>query len=511
MKKVTSIIELVKTQRQLQETVQIQRQKTDKIVKSKQISEKVQQNMQSLIDQQFNTLNQLDQQAKQAAVAGSRGDAATLNFIYEKSNQIWIKFCENNQKIEQSSEINTAMSEEYKKKQVWTQGVNKFCEILETIGENSQKILQEDDKQFIREVRKTTKNQPSTSSVAVLSSPVADMKQNKKPKNPFSDSEADEKSKSDWEELQNLFERNSIQEHDNKSPEMSKNTGNGSSKQQTSPEDPSDPVGSSDDDGDDKRDDDRKRREDQKNKKKEEKEPSSEEDELDESTHPLKLFQVELKHMTRAMARTISDAIKISSSNAHQPSTQPDEEYSAFRRVPVEFPNFDGNMLNYASFKTNFFRLAEETKMSKTQQYIMLRSVLDYEVLRTIAAIEDVPDNYELIWKKLDERYYNRRLILAHIIDGLESAPPTVSGDSKTFIELANRVFAFEVNKRYLQFEHNEFSNALVADIVFDKLSETCQSRLSDRVKDKTQVYTLEIITEFLESEAIHWDQSHRR
>lgn len=192
-------------------------------------------------------------------------------------------------------------------------------------------------------------------------------------------------------------------------------------------------------------------------------------------------------------------------SNNSMNDDQLEGRYSKMKSKPIEFPTFDGDILKYASFKTNFNRLAEECNLGIAHRYLTLRSSLSEKVLRTVAKIDDVPENYDAVWKKLDERFYNRRLILSNIVAQLFDAPQTIPGDSESYTELLDCISAFEINLKFLGYQHNETSDASIAITVLSRLSEECEQRLSDSIPDKKAIYKLEDIVKFLEAEALHW------
>lgn len=208
--------------------------------------------------------------------------------------------------------------------------------------------------------------------------------------------------------------------------------------------------------------------------------------------------QASLKEVLLMLAETQKLLIK-----QNQNENNDNGQRNMMRTKPLEFPTFDGEILKYATFKSNFNRLAEECDLGTAQRYITLRTVLAENVLNTIAAIEDVPENYEAVWKRLDERYYNRRAIFTNVIANLLDAPSTIYGNRESYIELSDKISAFKVNMEHLGFEINDCADAIAAQILLEKLSDECQFDLADSIKDKKAILKLDQIQKFLEDHAM--------
>lgn len=89
------------------------------------------------------------------------------------------------------------------------------------------------------------------------------------------------------------------------------------------------------------------------------------------------------------------------------------------------------------------------------------------------------------------------------VIQLFNDAPHTTSGNSESFTELVDYISAFEINLRYLGFEHNETSDALVAIVVLSKLSERCEqndqhNKIINLLKLQTEMMMLKLLMTFL-------------
>lgn len=279
------------------------------------------------MSEQFKHLNKLSSLLKEAKSAGQCEDPTKLKNIYEKSIKSWTKFVE-------ISEENTEFQSSESSNENYHKCAEIIYEIFKIIASINGNFLTTQDVEFMQKWE--TLNQETENQLI-----------------------KDDKFKQVWTAI------NSINNEATSNNLLDQQQGSGG-------DPPSDPENNSSG---------RDAKKGRKNSRTERinNESSESSDEGAISSESMAALKKAMQQMTKSIEPAIESARK------------PDREYSAIKRKPVEFPRFNGDILKYASFKSNFLRLADETKMSDTQRYMMLRSVLDDEVLSAIVGIEDIP------------------------------------------------------------------------------------------------------------------------
>ena len=97
-------------------------------------------------------------------------------------------------------------------------------------------------------------------------------------------------------------------------------------------------------------------------------------------------------------------------------------------------PTFDGDIRKYPGFKSDYDRLM--LKNYGKDSYA-LRSCLTGEALEIVKGVES---DFDEMFKRLDEKYADNRKLVDVVINELKNIRPINEGDSKGFINLANKV-----------------------------------------------------------------------
>lgn len=286
---------------------------------------------------------------------------------------------------------------------------------------------------------------------------------------------------------------------------------NGSSSSDSSSPSDDDATGGHGDD--DKEDEDKKNRKNEKKARRKRRRRARKAKERQEREEILQKMENELTKLHQQQDQRVQAELEKMLSSMDNPMTRifakalgnEGSQSAVLRTKPVDFPRFNGDVLLYASFKETFNRLADDCGLKTSQRHAQLRVQLDPAVLRVIANIENVPGNYDAVWQVLDERFYNPRMIYNKIIWQLTSAPETVSGKSETFTELLDRISTFEINVQHFGVDIDTLTGLIVANLIGDKLSGECRTRLTDSMKDKKSMITLHDMKQFLRSEAMVW------
>ena len=102
----------------------------------------------------------------------------------------------------------------------------------------------------------------------------------------------------------------------------------------------------------------------------------------------------------------------------------------------VKLPTFDGNLRNYARFKTDFHKQVMPN-LSKDSAPYTLRSCLSKESLNLVKSVDD---DIEKMWKRLDEKYADPAKITDVVINTIQSFKLIKENDNKKFIEFVSVV-----------------------------------------------------------------------
>lgn len=90
----------------------------------------------------------------------------------------------------------------------------------------------------------------------------------------------------------------------------------------------------------------------------------------------------------------------------------------------INLPNFDGKYEGWLGFYDNFKSIVHENvNLTPVQKLQYLRSSLTDEAAYVIQALETSPQNYEIAWGLLTERYDNKRVIIQSHVRALFELP----------------------------------------------------------------------------------------
>ena len=110
------------------------------------------------------------------------------------------------------------------------------------------------------------------------------------------------------------------------------------------------------------------------------------------------------------------------------------QESCGIRMEKVKLPTFDGNLRNYARFKSDFQKQVQPN-LSKDAAPYTLRSCLAKEPLNVVKSVDD---DLEKMWERLDEKYADPAKITDVIINTIQNFKTIKENDNKKFIEFVN-------------------------------------------------------------------------
>jgi len=96
----------------------------------------------------------------------------------------------------------------------------------------------------------------------------------------------------------------------------------------------------------------------------------------------------------------------------------------------TKLPTFDGNLRNYARFKSDFQRQVQPY-LSKEAAPYTLRLYLGKEPLKVVKSVDD---DLQMMWKYLDERYADPTKVVDVIMNGIRKCCNYWTDECKQFL-----------------------------------------------------------------------------
>lgn len=110
----------------------------------------------------------------------------------------------------------------------------------------------------------------------------------------------------------------------------------------------------------------------------------------------------------------------------------------------INLPTFNGKYENWLGFYDNFKSIVHENgNLTPVQKLQYLRSSLTYEAAHVIQALETSPQNYEIAWGLLTERYDNKRVIIQSHVRALFELPAIAKESSAQLRSLVDSAFKY--------------------------------------------------------------------
>jgi len=110
------------------------------------------------------------------------------------------------------------------------------------------------------------------------------------------------------------------------------------------------------------------------------------------------------------------------------------EKKSSVRLEKTKLPTFDGNLRNYARFKSDFQRQVQPY-LSKEAAPYTLRSCLGKEPLKLVKSVDD---DLDMMWKYLDEKYADPTRVVDTIMNAIHVFKPIKENENKKFVEFVD-------------------------------------------------------------------------
>ncbi|CAI6373632.1 unnamed protein product [Macrosiphum euphorbiae] len=183
---------------------------------------------------------------------------------------------------------------------------------------------------------------------------------------------------------------------------------------------------------------------------------------------------------------------------------------------PVEklsIPIFNGNPIEYTSFRNMFDTIVDSTNMAPVLKFGYLKSRLEGEPLKLIGNLMLTDSNYTLALSQLTARYSNRRVIAEHHLEQIFNAPNAFFGDGNSIRKLLNNIIEATGALQNLSFAVDQWDPILL-HLLQKKLDSHLRSQwelLVDTTEDPTVVEFTTFLTKYCKSATVTESQYQKK
>jgi len=144
-------------------------------------------------------------------------------------------------------------------------------------------------------------------------------------------------------------------------------------------------------------------------------------------------------------------------------------------RLPeIPLPLFDGSFDQWNNFKRQFISLIEEnSELTSSQKLYYLRAALKGDAKH----IETAEDTYESLFKALENRFQNKRIMVDLHIRNIMDLPELKQESTKDLRNLLDVIIKNLRALKSLEYESDKFSDILLLNIIIKKLDKQTQKQ----------------------------------
>ncbi|CAL1262782.1 unnamed protein product [Larinioides sclopetarius] len=219
---------------------------------------------------------------------------------------------------------------------------------------------------------------------------------------------------------------------------------------------------------------------------------------LDSIEEDLQNLEVSLKTSINKLKYNVEylkgQNIDSSTKDAHTANN--DQPKRATIKLPeIPLPLFNGKFEEWNLFKTQFNSLINENaELSEHEKLHYLRGCLKGEA----KIIETSDDDFTSLFKALEQRYENKRVIVDCHIKNILNFPAMKHESAKDLRILLDNIKRNLRSLKILDFNRDKLSNTLLLNIVLDKLDRETRKQYELTLKDN-EVPDFDVCLEFLE------------
>ncbi|KFM74595.1 hypothetical protein X975_22117, partial [Stegodyphus mimosarum] len=224
-------------------------------------------------------------------------------------------------------------------------------------------------------------------------------------------------------------------------------------------------------------------------------------DEFEEAEALLSEVDEDIEKLEVSLKTSINKQKTVTNQNSDSPKN---ESYSVcndqFKRALVKLPkiplpNFSGKFEEWNLFKTQFNSLIKENpELYENEKLHYLRGALKGEA----KSLETSDDNFSSLFKALEQRYENKRIIVDCHIKNILNTPSINHESAKELRIMLDNIKKNLRSLKILDFARDKLSNVLLLNIVLDKLDRETRKQYELTLKDN-EVPDFDTFLEFLE------------
>jgi len=164
----------------------------------------------------------------------------------------------------------------------------------------------------------------------------------------------------------------------------------------------------------------------------------------------------------------------------------------------ISLPTFNGEYLQWASFKDLFVEVVHNANISDAQRMQYLTQSLKDEPKNLIKHLPSTGNNYAAAWSILTSRYDNKRLIVSTLLNKLMSQPAVKSDSPATMKSLHDitKECLHGLKTQGLPIQHWD---SFIAHIVLRKMDNVTQTAFEQNLDDCRRLVTQDEVLKFLE------------
>jgi Protein of unknown function (DUF1759) len=191
------------------------------------------------------------------------------------------------------------------------------------------------------------------------------------------------------------------------------------------------------------------------------------------------------------------------SANAPASAVQYIKSQTALKLPEIHLPNFDGQLVNYQSFKETFKALVhKDVRLGAVQKLFYLKGCLkNISLFAEISSLELTEDNYDLAWELLVNRYENRKTLVNQHIKAIFNLSKVDRNSASSLRQLIDNV---SKHIHCLKSQKIEISDAVLIYIVTSKIDSLTHQlwEAHDSLTNVDAVATFESLKLFISNRA---------
>ncbi|GFW96372.1 DUF1758 domain-containing protein [Trichonephila clavipes] len=166
-----------------------------------------------------------------------------------------------------------------------------------------------------------------------------------------------------------------------------------------------------------------------------------------------------------------------------------------FKLPKIPLPYFSGKIEEWSLFKTQFNSIiSENAELSENEKLYYLRGSLKGEA----KIVETAGDTFHSLFKALEQRYENKSLMVNCHIKNIFNIQPLKHESGKDLRYVLDTILKNLKSLKILEFERDKLSDALLLNIILDKLDRDSHKQYELTLKDNN-VHEFDDFLEILE------------